>query len=208
MKLYPTLFTIILTTLICCATASAQNLYGFNGPRGSVTYTTKKPVGRYFWKVKTYKKSKSIKYTRRNRGYRARKSQYDPLIEQFSEEHNLEPALVKAVVHAESSFNHKAKSHAGAAGLMQLMPFTAKRFGVSNRYSPTQSIKGGVRYLAWLKKFFKGNITKVLAGYNAGENAVLKYGGVPPYKETKHYVRKVMSLRDTYRCDFAGLKTC
>lgn len=197
--------------ILICPQVDAQELYGYRSPKGVVTYTTRRPSSKVnFWKVKTRKSIGSRTKIRRSapKGYYAVKSKYDPLITNISKKHNVEPALVKAVIHAESAFNHKARSHKGAVGLMQLMPFTAKRFGVSDRTSPEDNMLGGVRYISWLTKHFRGNIHNVLAGYNAGENAVAKYGGIPPYKETKNYVRKVMILRDLYRCDFSGQISC
>ncbi|MCL4148543.1 UNVERIFIED_CONTAM: hypothetical protein GTU68_057358 [Idotea baltica] len=119
----------------------------------------------------------------------------------------MEPALVKAVIHAESAFKVRARSPKGARGLMQLIPATAKRFGVKDSYNASQNILGGVRYLKWLFKHFDGNVSHVLAGYNAGENAVTRYGGIPPYQETQTYVRRVLTLRKLYTCDFFGKKT-
>ena len=92
-----------------------------------------------------------------------------------------------------------ALSHAGAQGLMQLMPATARRFGVTDSYNAGQNIRGGAQYLAWLLKRFNGNLTLAAAGYNAGEGAVAKYGGVPPYNETQRYVQRVAVLADRYR---------
>jgi len=100
--------------------------------------------------------------------------------------------LIKAVITAESCFKVKAKSHANARGLMQLIPATAKRFGVQNSYNPEQNIRGGVKYLKFLKARYKGDLKKVIAAYNAGEGAVDKYKGIPPYKETKNYVKSVL----------------
>lgn len=119
-------------------------------------------------------------------------------IESACEKYNVDPALVRAVVHAESSFNPNAVSPVGAAGLMQLMPATASRFGVKNRFDPSQSINGGVEYLSFLLNLF-GEPKLAVAAYNAGENAVVKYGGIPPYNETQAYVTKVMSLWSKYR---------
>jgi hypothetical protein len=108
--------------------------------------------------------------------------------------HGVSVDLVRAVIQVESDFDHLARSSKGAQGLMQLMPDTARRFGVSNAYDPRQNIFGGVRYLRWLLDLFRGDVALAAAGYNAGENAVLRYGGVPPYKETRGYVDKVQAL--------------
>jgi soluble lytic murein transglycosylase-like protein len=114
-------------------------------------------------------------------------------------EFGVEEAVVRAVIHAESAYNPLALSRAGAQGLMQLMPPTARRFGVSDSYDAAQNIRGGVQYLAWLLKRFNGNLTLAAAGYNAGEGAVDRHGGVPPYKETQYYVQRVAQLADRYR---------
>src|SRR3546814_263363 len=110
-----------------------------------------------------------------------------------------EDAVVRAVIHAESAFNPNALSRVGAQGLMQLMPATAQRFGVGNPFDAGQNIQGGVKYLAWLLKRFNGDLTLAAAGYNAGEGAVDKYNGVPPYKETQRYVQRVGVLAERYR---------
>lgn len=113
--------------------------------------------------------------------------------------HGVDEALVRAVMHAESAFDSNALSRAGAQGLMQLIPATAARFGVENAFDPGQNINGGVSYLAWLTKRFDGDLRKVAAGYNAGEGAVDRYGGVPPYQETLMYVDRVGILHQRYR---------
>ena len=114
-------------------------------------------------------------------------------------QHGVDEAVVRAIIHAESSFNPNALSRVGAQGLMQLMPGTARRFGVSNAFDATQNIRGGVQYLAWLLKRYNGDLTLAAAGYNAGEGAVDKYKGVPPYSETRLYVQRVRVLADRYR---------
>ena len=114
-------------------------------------------------------------------------------------EHGVDESIVRAIIHAESAFNPRALSRVGAQGLMQLMPATASRFGVSNAFDAAQNIRGGVRYLAWLLKRFDGNLTLAAAGYNAGEGAVDKYGGVPPYNETQRYVQRVALLAERDR---------
>jgi hypothetical protein len=106
---------------------------------------------------------------------------------------SVDPALVEAIVAVESAFDPRAVSPKGAMGLMQLMPQTASRYGVSDPFDPYENLTGGIRYLRDLIRLFHGDLTKVLAAYNAGENAVLRYRGVPPYRETRNYVRKVLS---------------
>ena len=108
-------------------------------------------------------------------------------------QHRLDPLLVKAVMLTESANRRWAISPKGAMGLMQLMPATARRFGVANAYDPGQNVAGGARYLRWLLDRFGGNVTLALAGYNAGEGAVDRHGGIPPYRETQNYVRTVRS---------------
>jgi len=124
---------------------------------------------------------------------------FDAEIASASRTYGVDEAVVRAIIHAESSFNPKARSKAGAQGLMQLMPATASRFGVTDAYDASQNIRGGVKYLAWLLKRFDGNVKLAAAGYNAGEGAVDKYDGVPPYAETKRYVERVGVLADRYR---------
>ena len=114
-------------------------------------------------------------------------------------EFGVEEAVVRAVIHAESAFRPNAVSHAGAQGLMQLIPATASRFGVGDAFDPNQNIRGGVQYLAWLLKRFNNDLTLAAAGYNAGEGAVDRHGGVPPYAETQRYVVRVGQLADRYR---------
>lgn len=111
----------------------------------------------------------------------------------------VDEAIVRAIIHAESAYNPNALSRVGAQGLMQLMPATARRFGVSNPFEPAQNIRGGVQYLAWLLKRFNGDLTLAAAGYNAGEGAVDRYKGVPPYGETQRYVVRVAQLAERYR---------
>lgn len=113
---------------------------------------------------------------------------------------NVEPALIRAVISAESGYNPSARSAAGAVGLMQLMPKTAERFGVTDRLDPVQSIQGGTRYLRVLLTKFNNNLSLAVAAYNAGETAVMKYGRkIPPYRETVAYVPKVMAYYNRYR---------
>jgi soluble lytic murein transglycosylase-like protein len=117
---------------------------------------------------------------------------YDDLVMKSATRHGVDPNLVMAVMRQESGFNSRAKSYKGATGLMQLMPATARRFGVQNIWDPAQNIEGGTRYLRFLLDTFKGDIELVLAGYNAGENAVVNSGyKIPRYRETQNYVRSI-----------------
>lgn len=119
--------------------------------------------------------------------------QYADIINRAARTYGLDPFLIAAVIQRESGFNPRAKSPAGAQGLMQLMPATAKELGVTNPYDPEQNIMAGARYLAQQLKAFSGDIQKALAAYNAGAGNVRKYGGVPPFKETQNYVRNVLA---------------
>lgn len=125
----------------------------------------------------------------------ARRGLYASLIKRNAKRFNLHPELLHAVIRAESAYNPTAVSPAGAIGLMQLMPATAARYGVSDIYDPAENIRGGAKYLRFLLNMFDHDLRLALAGYNAGENAVIKYGNkIPPYRETQQYVRKVMQF--------------
>ncbi|TVQ29315.1 MAG: DUF4124 domain-containing protein [Wenzhouxiangella sp.] len=128
-----------------------------------------------------------------------KKGEFAAEIQAASEIFGVDPSLVRAIMHAESWFQREAVSHAGAQGLMQLMPGTQQRFGVRDPFDPLDNITAGVAYLAWLTGEFDGDMTRVIAAYNAGENAVKRHGGVPPFDETREYVRRVNILHRRYR---------
>jgi len=115
----------------------------------------------------------------------------DRIVQEAAERHKVDPALVKAVITTESGWNPQAVSRKGAVGLMQLIPDTAERFGVGNAFDPAQNVEGGTTYLKWLLDRYNGDLSKTLAAYNAGEGAVDQYRGIPRYRETQQYVRKV-----------------
>ena len=181
-------------------------VYAYTGKDGVRHYTSARPTGVSGASIRT------IRYSYMETCYacgakpgvdfrtlRLNTTAYQDEIRAAAREHGVEEAVVRAIIHAESAFNPKALSRVGAQGLMQLMPATARRFGVGDAFDATQNIRGGVRYLAWLLKRFDGNLTLAAAGYNAGEGAVDKYKGVPPYNETQRYVQRVGVLAERYR---------
>jgi soluble lytic murein transglycosylase-like protein len=125
---------------------------------------------------------------------RDRRSSYDRLIEQYADRYNVDPILVRAVIQVESNFNPQCTSNKGARGLMQLMPETASRYGVKKIADPEENIRGGVAYLADLLEMFSYDLPRVLAAYNAGEGAVTRHGGIPPYSETMTYVKRALTV--------------
>ncbi|MHB8138300.1 MAG: lytic transglycosylase domain-containing protein [Smithellaceae bacterium] len=126
-------------------------------------------------------------------------AEYDKIIKRAAGKFNLDVALIKAVIKAESNFNHQAVSRAGAKGLMQLMPQTASALNVDDVFHPGANIEGGARYLRYLLNLYRGNLTLALAAYNAGEGAVAKYNNsIPPYRETQNYVRRVLDFYESY----------
>jgi hypothetical protein len=123
---------------------------------------------------------------------------YDPLISEFCRKYQVNFALIKAIIRAESGFNPRAVSRKGAKGLMQLMPETALRMNVSNVFNPKENIEGGVRYFKYLLSLFNNDLRLSLAAYNAGENLVCELRSIPPYRETVDYVRRVLNYYQSY----------
>lgn len=118
---------------------------------------------------------------------------YDDIIKEISQKHGMEVSLIRSIIRVESNFNPQAVSSKGAVGLMQLMPTTALEYGVADIYDPRSNIEGGVRYLKDLIRLYQGKTDLVLAAYNAGQEAVKKFGGIPPYQETIDYIEKIKS---------------
>ena len=145
-------------------------------------------------------------------GYTTGNASVDSFIVESGTRHSVDPLLLYSIMHQESTFKPRALSHKGASGLMQLMPGTARRFGVSSIWDPRQNVEGGARYMRFLLDMFKGDISLALAGYNAGEGAVMKYGyRIPPYNETQEYVRRISKryslIRDPLAARYASSMT-
>ena len=182
---------------------AGQTIYQFKDTNGTTLLTNRKKAEYNHLKVvkATYYPDSNI-HSYSNWGaseasvlpsYSRNKNAFDQLIRQAAQHHGVSEGLVKAIMHTESGFNINARSPVGAQGLMQLMPATARRFNVSNAYDPQQNIFGGVKYLSWLLKRFNGDTRLAIAAYNAGEGNVDKYGDVPPFRETRDYVKRVTS---------------
>ena len=188
---------------------AGQTIYQFKDTNGTTLLTNRKKAEYNHLKVvkATYYPDSNI-HSYSNWGaseasvlpsYSRNKNAFDQLIRQAAQHHGVSEGLVKAIMHTESGFNINARSPVGAQGLMQLMPATARRFNVSNAYDPQQNIFGGVKYLSWLLKRFNGDTRLAIAAYNAGEGNVDQYGGIPPFRETQDYVRRVTSrLQNLY----------
>lgn len=135
------------------------------------------------------------------RGAGALNTSYDSLIRTASGRYSVDPDLIRAVIKTESDFNPGARSHKGAMGLMQLMPDTARLHNVMDAYNPDENVEAGVRHLRMLLDRYRGNVELSLAAYNAGSGAVEKHGGVPPYVETREYIRRVLNFYNRYRAE-------
>jgi soluble lytic murein transglycosylase-like protein len=193
------LFIIFLQICLILPVFSSE-IYYYKDPKTNITYYTNKPKHAEY-KVKNFssiiiKYQPSYKPSYINKKYK----NYQDLIQNVADLTQLEAALLHAIAQAESSYNPNAISSKGAVGLMQLMPATAQRFGVSDRSNVNANLYGAARYLRYLLKLFNNNKKLAIAAYNAGENAVKRYGNqIPPYKETRNYVAKVMKLYKTYQ---------
>jgi soluble lytic murein transglycosylase-like protein len=170
------------------------DIYTFVDENGTTNFTDRKddPRARLFWRDPNG--PKGIAMSRQFDVLRRPPPSLIPHIETAARAHKLEPALLAALIAVESRYNPKARSPKGAMGLTQLMPQTAKRFGVNNAYDVQQNLHGGAKYLAWLLNTFDNDIQLALAGFNAGEGAVIKHGRrIPPYAETQYYVPAVLA---------------
>lgn len=188
---------LIIFSFLSLSAADIVKIYYRYDPLSDGYSYTNQPDDLRYWKP-LYKTKGEVKH---KSGYKlnpGRENQYDDIIRRASEKHGVDFFLIKSVIKAESLFDKNAVSSAGAQGLMQLMPDTAREVGVKNAFDPEQNIMGGTKYLKKLLKRFKNNAKNAAAGYNAGPAAVNFYSGVPPFDETIVYVDKIYNFYKTY----------
>jgi soluble lytic murein transglycosylase-like protein len=178
---------LLITAYFCCyPDICTPDIYKFVDKKGTIHLTNMPNHNGY----------RVVLEDRKSAGYK--ENRYDNVITVLCDRHGVDVPLVKAVIKAESDFNPIAVSKKGAQGLMQLMPEKAEEFSVANPFDPYQNIDGGVRILRGLFDKFDGDISLVLAAYNAGENAVVRENGVPPFKETQNYIKKVLKYKKLF----------
>ena len=182
------------------AEPARADIYTFKDANGVIHFTNVPADSRYSVMIReSYKSATPDKDAEQS--IRRRKSQaYAKAVSKAAREHNLDQALLQAIISVESGYNPQAVSRKGAVGLMQVMPETAQRYGVINLYDPAENIHAGAGYLRDLMRKFNNDLSLTLAAYNAGEDAVIRYGNrIPPYRETRLYVPRVMALYQQYR---------
>jgi soluble lytic murein transglycosylase-like protein len=201
---------VCLALIVAVATAAAGPAYKFRAPDGSVIFTDK-PLAPPFRLVKRLeltwgeRQLRTPKPRTNRNAAAANRKKLGGFIAATAKKHRLPPELLHAVIEAESAYDPRAVSRAGAVGLMQLMPETAKRFGVSDRTDPRQNLDGGAEYLRFLLDYFSNDLSLALAGYNAGEKAVDRYNRqIPPYEETRVYVARVLKFFRRNLAQFRG----
>lgn len=180
--------TVSASLTVLASSRSSAEIYQYVGPNGSISLTNVPSDSRY--------RRIDVDSTQFHTTLSER--ELEPVIRRHSSQHQLHPALIRAVIKAESNFDPRAVSRAGAIGLMQLMPQTAVRMDVRDLYDPEENVAGGTKYLRQLLDRFHGNLPLALAAYNAGENVVERYQALPPIDETRQYVRKVLRYYRTF----------
>jgi soluble lytic murein transglycosylase-like protein len=178
------------------ASPSFAGIYRYEDERGVIHFTNCPRDSKFRLYIKESKEDGEEIYSL---SYSRDSNRYDRLISEFSKKYQVDFALIKAMIHAESGFNPYAVSRKGAKGLMQLMPHTAQRVNVFDIYNPRENIEGGVRYFKYLLGRFDDDLRLSLAAYNAGENLVYELRSIPPYRETVDYVRKVLNYYQSYK---------
>ncbi|MDD5285756.1 MAG: transglycosylase SLT domain-containing protein [Desulfuromonadaceae bacterium] len=192
--------TLLLTALISLSlnTHSRADIYRYEDDEGIVHFTDAPTDKRFKIFMRDLKKDKELRTKLKFAGS-LNPAEYEQIIRACAVKYGVNAHLIKAVIHAESGYNPNAVSSKGASGLMQLMPGTAKSLKVANRFNPKDNVEGGVKYLRFLLDTFRGDVSLALAAYNAGLSKVARYGGIPPYNETRTYVNRVLSYMQTYQ---------
>jgi soluble lytic murein transglycosylase-like protein len=193
---------VMATSVSLAMTASpavAGDIYRFEDDEGVLHFTDTPNDHRFKIFMRDLKKDKKLRTSFNLARHGGRAEEFESIITQCSSDYGVERSLVKAVIHAESSYNPQAVSPKGARGLMQLMPGTAQDLKVLDSFDPQDNIRGGVKYLRFLLDTFRGDIPMALAAYNAGLAKVARYGGIPPYEETRNYVSRVLALQKNYQ---------
>jgi hypothetical protein len=178
---------------------SEADIYKYEDSEGVIHFTDAPTDKRFKIFMRDFQRDRRLRTSFGFRGIARNPAEFDHIINSCANEFGVDRSLVKAVIHAESGYDPNAVSRKGAEGLMQLMPKTAQGLKVNDSFNPADNIRGGVRYLRFLLDTFRGDVTLALAAYNAGLSRVAKYGGVPPYDETRNYVSKVLSYRKSYQ---------
>ncbi|MBI5641890.1 MAG: lytic transglycosylase domain-containing protein [Deltaproteobacteria bacterium] len=188
------IYLLFLPVIFMLVSAAHADFYKYTDENGVVHITNVPTSSNYKWMMSERNSGP------RNASYRiSSNSRFEDIIYNTSQRYGIDPKLVKAIVKAESDFDARAVSVKGARGLMQLMPETARLMGVRDIHDPEENVEGGIRYLSKLLKMFDWKVPLAVAAYNAGENAVLKYGSIPPYSETQTYVKRVLYYYSQYR---------
>lgn len=188
---------IIITGFICgllclmLPSSSTADIYRYEDEEGVVHFTDAPTDKKFKIFMRDLRKDKELRT--RIRIAARNPQEFEHLVSAASAKYGVSASLIRAVIMAESGYNPQAVSRAGAGGLMQLMPGTAKSLKVADRFDPKQNVDGGVRYLKFLLDTFKGDVSLALAAYNAGLSNVAKYGGIPPFEETRTYVNRVLA---------------
>jgi soluble lytic murein transglycosylase-like protein len=194
----------MLFTLVCVTFSSVDllraDIYRYEDDEGIVHFTDAPTDRRFKVFMRDLKKDKQLR-TKMQFASTVNPAEYDQIISSCSAKYGVSTSLIKAVIHAESGYNPNAVSRKGASGLMQLMPGTARSLKVNNSFDPKDNVEGGVKYLRFLLDTFRGDVSLAVAAYNAGLNKVAKYGGIPPYSETRTYVNRVLSYMQTYQAN-------
>ncbi|OGR23524.1 MAG: lytic transglycosylase [Desulfuromonadales bacterium GWD2_54_10] len=176
------------------------DIYRYEDEEGIIHFTDAPTDRRFKIFMRDFKKDKLLR-TKLQLPSSANPAEYENIIRANAEKYGVSASLIKAVIHAESGYNPNAVSRKGASGLMQLMPGTARSLKVNNSFDPKDNVEGGVKYLRFLLDTFRGDVSLAVAAYNAGLNKVAKFGGIPPYAETRTYVNRVLSYMQSYQAN-------